>query len=102
MHKLEILEKLHGPQREKKVFCFSDKVGSDPCANPGILPGGGVQALLPENSSDKGFYSGLSMVYFKENYHFPRFQRGSNIFQGVGGGPSFSRGGGVSNFFRGV
>ena len=28
------------------------------------------------------FYSGLSMVYFKENYNFPRFQRGSNIFQG--------------------
>ena len=28
-------------------------------------------------------YSGLSMVYFKENYNFPRFQRGSKIFQGV-------------------
>ena len=36
------------------------------------------------------------MVYFKENYNFPRFQRGSNIFprelsvqtfsRGVGGG----------------
>ena len=31
------------------------------------------------------------MVYFKENYNFSRFQRGSDIFQG---GPSFSRGGG--------
>ena len=31
------------------------------------------------------------MVNFKENYHFSRFQRGSNIFQG---GPTFSRGGG--------
>ena len=31
------------------------------------------------------------MVKFKENYHFSRFQRGSNIFQG-GGGPTFSRG----------
>ena len=31
------------------------------------------------------------MVTFKENYHFPRFQRGFNIFQG---GPTFSRGGG--------
>ena len=30
------------------------------------------------------------MVNFKENYHFSRFQRGSNIFQG-GGGPTFSR-----------
>ena len=28
------------------------------------------------------FHSGLSMVYFKENYTFPRFQRGSNFFQG--------------------
>ena len=32
------------------------------------------------------------MVNFKEIYHFSRFQRGSNIFQG-GGGPTFSRGG---------
>ena len=40
------------------------------------------------------------MVNFKEIYHFPRFQRESNIFQGGGGkgGPTFSRGGGgVSN-----
>ena len=34
------------------------------------------------------FYS-LTMVYLKQNYNFPRFQRGSNIFQG---GPTFSRG----------
>ena len=33
------------------------------------------------------------MVNFEENYHFPRFQRGSNIFQGWGGGG----GGGGSN-----
>ena len=26
------------------------------------------------------------MVNFEENYHFSRFQRGSNIFQGGGGG----------------
>ena len=30
------------------------------------------------------------MVNFKENYHFSRFRRGSNIFQGA---PTFSRGG---------
>ena len=36
------------------------------------------------------FNSGLSMVYFKENYNFPRFQSG----------PTFSRGGG-SNIFQG-
>ena len=34
------------------------------------------------------------MVNFKVNYHFSRFHRGSNIFQGGGGGPTFSRGGG--------
>ena len=80
---------------------------SSPCADPGIFVRGvGVQALLPENSFDNvfcspqlilQFYSGLSMVYFKENYNFHRFQRGSNIFQGVHlfpGGPTFSRGGG--------
>ena len=40
----------------------------------------------------------VPMVYFKENYNFPRFQRGSNIFfQGGGGGPTFFRGGGGSN-----
>ena len=33
------------------------------------------------------------MFKFKEIYHFSRFQRGSNIFQG-GGGLTFSRGGG--------
>ena len=34
------------------------------------------------------------MVNFKAIYHFSRFQRGSNIFQG---GPTFSRGVGWSN-----
>ena len=56
-----------------------------------FLPGGGVQARLPENSIFlvlNLFYS-FTMVYFKQNYNFPRFQRGSNIFQG---GPTFSRG----------
>ena len=36
------------------------------------------------------------LVNFKENYHFSRFQRGSNIFQG-GGGLTFAGGGGGSN-----
>ena len=35
------------------------------------------------------------MVYFKENYNFPRFQRGSNIFSRGGGGVLFLGGGGV-------
>ena len=37
------------------------------------------------------FYSGLSIVYFKEDYNFPR---GSYIFQGGGGGLTLSREGG--------
>ena len=41
------------------------------------------------------FYRIKSNGYFKENYHFPRFQRGSNIFQGGGGG--FLQGSGGSN-----
>ena len=57
-----------------------------------------VQARLPENSSDNGFclffcpqllqfYSGFSMVYFKENYNFTRFRGGG----GGGGGGSGSK-----------
>ena len=34
------------------------------------------------------------MVYFKENYKFPRFQRESNNFQGGGGGVQPLSGGG--------
>ena len=58
---------------------------TDPCADPGIFTRV-VQARLPENSSDNvfcifcpqllQFYSGLSMVYFKENYNFTRFGGG--------------------------
>ena len=70
---------------------------TDPCADPGIFARV-VQARLPENSSDNvfclfcpqllQFYSGLSMVYFKENYYFTRFRGGG------GGGQNYSRGGG--------
>ena len=69
---------------------------TDPCADPGIFARV-VQARLPENSSDNVFclfcpqllqyYSGLSMVYFKENYNVTRFRGG-------GGGPTYSKGGG--------
>ena len=56
---------------------------ADQWADPGIFARV-VQARLPENSSDTvfcffcpqilQFYSGLSMVYFKENYNFTRFR----------------------------
>ena len=71
---------------------------ADPCADPEIFARM-VQARLPENSSDNGFclffcpqllqfYSGFSMVYFKENYNFTRFRGGG------GGCPTYSGGGG--------
>ena len=69
---------------------------TDPCADP-VIFARVVKARLPENSSDNvfclfcpqllQFYSGLSMVYFKENYNFTRFR-------GEGAGPTYSRGGG--------
>ena len=72
---------------------------ADPCADPGIFARV-VQARLPENSSDNGFclfcpqllqfYSGLSMVYFKENYNFTSF-----FLFFWGGGVQSIQGGGV-------
>ena len=70
------------------------------CADPGIfVRGGGGPGQSDKKSSGNVsffflvlslFYSS-KMVHFKEIYHFSRFQRGSNIFQG---GPTFSKGGG--------
>ena len=67
---------------------------------------GGVQISLTKKSSDVFFFVLFfvfffvlsifyrsQMVNFKEIYHFSRFQRGSNIFQG---GPTFSRGGPIA------
>ena len=39
------------------------------------------------------------MVNFEENYHFSRFQRGSNIFRGGGGGVQLFSGGGSNCLF---
>ena len=63
--------------------------------------GGGVQVSLTKKSSDNVFFFFflvLSLFYrsqmlnFKEIYHFSRFQRGSNIFQGGGGVQPFPGG----------
>ena len=69
------------------------------CADPGIFVrgGGGGSRSIWQKSSDNLFFSTQlnlqsQMVNFKENYHFSRFLRGSNIFQG--GGSNFFRGGG--------
>ena len=58
---------------------------ADPCADPGIFARV-VQARLPENSSDNGFCLFFSMVYFKENYNFTRFQGEGGVQPILGGG----------------
>ena len=68
-----------------------------PCADPGffVRGGGGSGSIWQKKQPDNGLFWFLSLFYwsqminFEENYHFARFQRGSNIFQG---GPTFSRG----------
>ena len=74
------------------------------CADPGIFARW-VHARLPENSPDNvvfglvcffqlilQFYSGLSMVYFKENYNFSvqNFPRGVQFLK-VGLNPNLYR-----------
>ena len=71
------------------------------CADPGIFVRGGPGQSDKKKSSDNVFlvlilFYRSQMVNFKEIYHFSRFQRGFNIFQG-GGGSNFFQGGGGSN-----
>ena len=68
------------------------------CADPGIfvrgVGGGPGQADKKTLTTFFFFFLVFSLFYrsqmvnFKEIYHFSRFQRGSNIFQGGGGGGS--------------
>ena len=44
-------------------------------------------------------FMGPQIVNFKENYHFSRFQRGSNIFQGGRGNIYRGGGGGPTTYF---
>ena len=80
---------------------------ADPCADPGIFARV-VQARMPENSSNNGFclffpqllqfYSGFSMVYFKENYNFTRFRGGGGGgIQPIPGGGGAGAGGPNAN-----
>ena len=65
------------------------------CADPGIFVRGGPGQKI--SSDNIFFFVVLSLFYrsqmvnFKEIYHFSRFKRGSNIFQG---GSNFFKGGG--------
>ena len=73
-----------------------------PCTDPGFFVGGGGgggggggPGPTDKKSPDNVFlvlslFYWSQMVDFEENYHFSRFQWGSNIFHG--GGPTFSRG----------
>ena len=80
---------------------------ADPCANPRIFARV-VQARLPENSSNNvfvffcpqllQFYSGLSMVYFKEIYNFTRFRGGGGV-RLIPRGQTFSMGAGGPNAY---
>ena len=53
---------------------------------------GGGPGKSDINSADVFFLSRSQMVKFKQNYHFSKVKKGSNIFQGGGGGGS--------NFFQ--
>ena len=79
-------------------LCNSPKWAGRACADPGIFVGGGGgggglgnQVNLTKKSNVSLFFFLVPslfyrspMVNFKENYHFSRFQRGSNFFQGGG------------------
>ena len=68
--------------------------------------GGGVHARRPEMDNVffllllfcpqliLQFIEGVQWFYYRENYTFPRIQKGSNIFQGGGGVQLFLGGGG--------
>ena len=68
-----------------------------PCADPGFFVGGGGGGGGPGQSDKKALTTFfLSSAFFTEvkwliskKTHFSRFQRGSNIFQGV---PTFFKG----------
>ena len=84
-------------EQTKGLFCTCDSGDSLSIPTPVSLlanefhariqkfSSGGVQVNLTQKSS-------VNVFFFEENYHFSRFKRGSNIFQGVqlfpgGGGP---------------
>ena len=46
--------------------------------------GRGLQAQLTEKKHSDNILQRGPIIYFKENYNFLRFQRGSIIFQGRG------------------
>ena len=84
----------------KMPHCWESHVAAQlclrSCADPGISVrgGGGVQVSLTKKLS---LFYRSQMLNFKEIYHFSRFQKGSNIFQGVQLIPGGGGGGRGSN-----
>ena len=70
-----------------------------------LWPGGGVQALLPENRSDSVFFvlffSVLNLFYSFTVVYQLFISKKTIVFQGFRGGPTFSRGGGGVYHFPG-
>ena len=61
-----------------------------PCADPGFfVRGGGGPGQSDKKSPDNVFFSPQLILLKSNGTHFSRFQRGSNIFQGV---PTLSKG----------
>ena len=78
--KMEIQKKIWTSRYEKRALtvAFVHTCALTACRDPG-------QARWPENSLDNVFFVFLVLNY-RENYTFPRIQRGPNIFRCSGGG----------------
>ena len=72
---------------------------ADPCADPGIFAR--VVQVFFFGPQLLQFYSGFSMVYFKENYNFTRFRGGGGGGGGGGGVQPILGGGGVQPILGG-
>ena len=72
---------------------------ADTCADPGIFARV-VQARLPENTSDNGFCLFLVLNFYSFTVAYQWFiSKKTIILQGFGGGgPIYSRGGGVGGW----
>ena len=89
-------EATHDDIIEAKEFYIQLYFERYTCTDPGIFIRGGPGQSYKKSSDNVFFFSFFNflvlslfyrsqMVNFKEIYHFSRFQRGSNIFQGGGG-----------------
>ena len=70
------------------------------CADPGIFVRGGPGQSDKKKPSDNGFFSPQLILLksngqFQRNLSFFKVPEGVQHFPGGGGGPTFSRGGGV-------